>query len=86
MKRKALMPNMDELISRISRTIANGATDQIWISKFDLDADVCPTTVIEARNGPMHICNNRRQLHRLLQIPKGVLWLGGHPDHISRKN
>ena len=35
-KRKAQMPNMEELISRISRKIAEGATDQIWISKFDL--------------------------------------------------
>ena len=36
-KRKAQMPNMEELISRISRKIADGAPDQIWISKFDLD-------------------------------------------------
>ena len=28
---------MEELISRISRKIADGSTDQIWISKFDLD-------------------------------------------------
>ena len=31
------MPNMEELISRISRKIADGASDQIWIFKFDLD-------------------------------------------------
>ena len=36
-KRKAQMPNMDELISRISRKIADGEADEIWISKFDLD-------------------------------------------------
>ena len=36
-KRKAQLPNMEELISRISRKIADGASDQIWISKFDLD-------------------------------------------------
>ena len=36
-KRKAQMPNMEELISRISRTIADGPADAIWISKFDLD-------------------------------------------------
>ena len=31
-------PNMEELKSRMSRKIADGgATDQIWISKFDLD-------------------------------------------------
>ena len=37
MKRKAQMPNMEELISRISRKIADGETDLIWISKLDLD-------------------------------------------------
>ena len=36
-KRKAQMPNMEELISRISRKIADGETDIIWISKLDLD-------------------------------------------------
>ena len=35
-KRKAQMPNMEELISRISRKIADGPADEIWISKFDL--------------------------------------------------
>ena len=36
-KRKAQMPNMEELISRISKQIAGGPKDEIWISKFDLD-------------------------------------------------
>ena len=36
-KRKAQMPNMEKLIQRISRKIADGAINQIWISKFDLD-------------------------------------------------
>ena len=31
------MPNMEELISRISIKIADGEADEIWISKFDLD-------------------------------------------------
>ena len=31
------MPNREELVSRISRKIADGATDQFWISYFDLD-------------------------------------------------
>ena len=36
-KRKAQMPNMEELISRISRKIADGPADEIWTSKLDLD-------------------------------------------------
>ena len=31
------MPNMEELTSRISRKIAHGPADEIWISKLDLD-------------------------------------------------
>ena len=31
------MPNTEELISAISRKIADGEADEIWISKFDLD-------------------------------------------------
>ena len=31
------MPNMEELISRISRNIAGGPEDEIWIFEFDLD-------------------------------------------------
>ena len=36
-KPKPQMPNMEELFSRISRKIADGPADEIWISKFDLD-------------------------------------------------
>ena len=36
-KRKAQIPNKAELISGISKKIAEGPTDEIWISKFDLD-------------------------------------------------
>ena len=36
-KRKAQMPNMEELKSRISGNTADGPADETWISKFDLD-------------------------------------------------
>ena len=36
-KRKAQMPNMEELISRISRKIADGPAGELWASKLDLD-------------------------------------------------
>ena len=36
-KRKAQMPNIEELISRISRKIADDPADEIWASKLDLD-------------------------------------------------
>ena len=31
------MPDMEKLISRISRKIVDGPADEIWISKLDLD-------------------------------------------------
>ena len=34
----------------------------------------------------MHIRNNRRHLHRILQVLKENFWTGGHPDHFSRKD
>ena len=36
-KRKAQMPNMEELFSRIPRKTADGPADEIWTSKLDLD-------------------------------------------------
>ena len=36
-KRKTQMPNMEELISRIPRKIADGQADEIWTSKLDVD-------------------------------------------------
>ena len=36
-KRKTQMPNMEELISRLSRKTADGPADEIWTSKLDLD-------------------------------------------------
>ena len=36
-KKKAQMPNMEELLSRISRKISDGKRGEIWISKLDLD-------------------------------------------------
>ena len=36
-ERKAQLSIMEELISRISREIADGPADEIWDSKFDLD-------------------------------------------------
>ena len=36
-KRKAQMPNVEQLISRNSRKIADGPADEIWTSKLDLD-------------------------------------------------
>ena len=36
-KRKAQMPNLEELISRKPRNISEGKESEIWITKLDLD-------------------------------------------------
>ena len=38
--RLGLMPNMEELISRISRKKAGGPADEVWISKLDLTRSI----------------------------------------------
>ena len=43
------------------------------------------TTGFKTRNGQMHIRIKQGQLHWILQILEGVLWLGGHSDQTSRK-
>ena len=53
-KRKAQMPNMKELISRISRKLADGEADEVCISKFDLDYAYGQLPLSKNR-GPMHI-------------------------------
>ena len=69
-KRKAEMPNMEELFSRISRKIADGL--RIWSATF-----------LQRRPQPVHICRNRWKLYRLLPFPKGILRVSGHTDHFS---
>ena len=59
-ERKAQMPNMEELVPRISRKIADGAADEIQISKFDLDYQYgLLQTNLKESNGTKHICSYR---------------------------
>ena len=79
------MPNMQQLISRLSRKIADGPADEIWNSKLDLDyANGQLLLSKEARY--MYICRKRGKLYRLLPFPKRILRIGVHTDHFSRKN
>ena len=83
-KRKAQMPNMEELISRVSRKISDGNNDTIWISKLDLDYAYGQ---LELTNKAKNLCifhNYRRRFHRILQILERLLRSGRHTDHIPR--
>ena len=81
-KRRAQMPNMEELISRISRKIDRPDLD----IKTGSGLCIRPNAATKTRNGPMYIRNNWGQLHRILNIQKRILRIGGHSDHFSRKD
>ena len=59
-ERKAEIPNMEQLMSRISRKIADKAADDFCFSKFDLDYAYGYLPKSKKRNGPMPSRNHRR--------------------------
>ena len=84
-KRKAQMPNIEELISRISRKFADGPADEIWISKLDLDyaygqlllsREACNLCVFAVTGG------NFTGYYRFL---KGFCWLADTPTKVEEK-
>ena len=77
-KKKAQMPNMEELISRISRKIADGPTDEIWISKFDLDYHLF--------NGLLHFGCKRGKFYLLLPLSEVILHANRHTSSVFGKN
>ena len=85
-KRKAQMPNMEELISRISRKIADGPADEIWTSKLDLDYAYGQLLLSrEARNLCIFAVTGGN-FYRLLPFPERVLRVSGYTDSLSGQN
>ena len=78
-KRKAQKPKMEELISRMSRKIADGPADEIWISKFDLDYAYGQLQLSrEARNLCLFAVTGK--FYRLLPLPKKFLRFSGYTN------
>ena len=59
-KRKAQMPNMEELISRISKKSADGPADEVWTSKLYLDHAYGQLILSKEAPKPMYFRRNRR--------------------------
>ena len=84
--RKAAMPNMEELISKISAEITR-SSGEIWMSKIDLDYAYgqAKLTVEAAKHC---VFDNWRQFHRPLPIEKGFYGLSDIPtvfqEHVDK--
>ena len=59
------MSDMEQLLSRFSRQIADGPVDEIWISKFEVDYAYGK---IGKSNGPVCFRRHRRTFHRIVLI------------------
>ena len=72
-----IVPNLQKHSGRTSRRNLN--------LKIRHRLRVQSTKTLKESNGPMHICGNRWQLHRILPVPKRFLRAGRHPHDFSRK-
>ena len=80
-KKKAQMPNMEELISRISRKISEEQEGEIWITKLDFDYAYGQSKLNENTRKSMHFYCYRRRIYGILPVPESILWTGRHPNN-----
>ena len=78
-KRKAQMPNMEELISGISRKIADGPADEKWISNFDLD-HAYGQLLLSKKPETYAYSPQPGEIYRLLPVPKRFLRSSGYTN------
>ena len=83
-KRKVQMPNMEELISRMSRKIAGGPADEIWI-KIRFRLCIRTITTLKRSQKSVHIRCNRGKFNRVLPLPKGFLRFSGYSNGLPGK-
>ena len=72
--RKAQMPNMEELISRISRKISEGSDNEILATKLDFDYAY----------GQYKLDENTKNLCRILPFSESFLRTGCYSNYIPR--
>ena len=82
-KRKAAMPNMEEVISKISAEITK-SNGEYWMSKIDLDYAYRQAKLSKeaAKHCVFSIIGGR--FYRPLPIQEGFLWAFGYSNRISR--
>ena len=82
-KRKAQMPNMEELISRISRKISEEKRRQIHThNKTGLRLCIRSTQTRRTNKEFVHIHGHRWRIHRILPFSERIQWTGRHTDYL----
>ena len=77
---------MEEVISRTLKKIADGPSDEIGISKFDLKLRLQSLTVFKKGNEPQHFRGQCRKFHRILPICRRSFWSGLYTNHFQQKH
>ena len=72
-KRNAQMPNMKELISRISRKISEGKEGEISATNLDFDYAYGQIKLDENTKKSLYIHRNRRGIYWILSFPERIL-------------
>ena len=85
MKRKAQMPNMEELISRISRKISEGEDGEVLATKLDFDNAYGQMKLDDdTKNLCIFTVTGGNIFHWILPFLERLLWTGGHSNKFPR--
>ena len=78
------MPNMEELISRISRKISERKEGEILATKIDFDYAYGQIKLNENTKKSLYIHRNRRGLYWIQSFPKWILPTSRYTNNFSR--
>ena len=84
-KKKSPMPNMEQLISRISRKISEEKEGEIWLTKLDFNYAYGQIKLDDETQNLCILCiynHCGRRIHGILPFFKGILRTGRYTDHI----
>ena len=85
-KRNAQLPNMEELISRISQKLSEETESEITITKLEFDyasGQLKLHKISKTNKKFVHIHDHRRRIYRILPFPERILRTGRHTNHLS---
>ena len=78
------MPNMEELISRISRKISEGKEGECLETKLNFDYAYGADQIGRKYKNFMNLHRNRRRLYWILPFPERLLRTGRNTNNFSR--
>ena len=83
-KRKAQMPNMEELISRITKRNLRKTRRRNLDNKIRLRLCLRTNQIRRSNKKSVYILRHRKRIYRILPFPKRFLRTGGYSNNISR--